>query len=55
VPGQNAQAAIIGFSALTALVALFVSNPTVQRVMAVAVIAADAVFLLIGDPVLRST
>jgi hypothetical protein len=54
VPGQNLQAAIIGFIGLAALVALFVSRPMVQRIAVVAIVAASVVFLFVGDPVLRS-
>jgi len=54
VPGQNLQAAIIGFMGLAALVAFFVSRPVVQRIAAVAAVAASVAFLFVGDPVLRS-
>jgi len=54
VPGQNLQAGIIGFMGITALAALFASNPTAQRIAAIATVAASVVFLVVGDPVLRS-
>jgi hypothetical protein len=54
VPGQNLEAGILLFMALAALAAIFLSNPTVQRLAAIASVAGSTLFLLIGDPVLRS-
>jgi hypothetical protein len=54
VPGQNLQAVFTGLTALGALVTIFTSSLTAQRAAALISLAGTVLFLIVGDPVLRS-